>query len=123
MNPARKNGSGKNKDPFVVMAALAEGSGLYTTAEIMLATGLPRGTVTSRAKLLHYERNGLGYTADQVYEIITYPLQLHRKNEERAKNLRDRLNEMLKENGAGMEIVKDGKGTVCVKQMARDGPQ
>ena len=122
VNPTGKNGSGKAKDPFAVMAALAEGSDIYTTAEIMLATGLPRGTITSRAKLLHYERNGIGYTADQVYRIVTYTLELHRKNEERAKKLRNRLNEMLKESGAGMEIVKRENGTFGMQQRARDGP-
>lgn len=122
MNPTGKNGSGKAKDPFAVMAALAEGSELYTTAEIMLATGLPRGTITSRAKLLHYDRNGIGYTAEQVYKIVTYLHELHRKNETQAMKLRNRLNDMLKENGVPIEIAEDGKGTVNIRQMARDGP-
>ena len=123
MNPTGKNGSGKAKDPFAVMAALAEGSDIYTTAEIMLATGLPRGTITSRAKLLRYERNGIGYTADQVYRIVTYTLELHRKNEKKATKLRNRLNEMLEENGVPFGIAADEKGKVGIRQMARDGPE
>ena len=118
-----KNGNSKNNDPFAVMAALAEGSNVYTTAEIMLATGLPRGTITGRAKLLHYESNGIGYTAEQVYKIVTYLHELHRKNEKQATKLRNRLNEMLKENGIPMGIVEDEKGKVGIRQMARDGPE
>ena len=78
--------------------------------------------MTSRAKLLHYERNGIGYTAEQVYKIVTYTLVLHRKSEERAQRLRNKLNDMLRENGAGIEIAKGDDGTFSVKQRARDGP-
>lgn len=80
---------------------------LYTTAEIMLATGLPRGTVTNRAKRLGFKRNGTGYTSDQVFKIVTQPLQVHRKSEENAMELREDLNRMIEENNIPMRIEKN----------------
>ena len=80
---------------------------LYTTAEIMLATGLPRGTVTTRAKRLGFKRNGTGYTAEQVFKIVTTPLQVHRKSEENALELREDLNRMIEENNIPMRIEKN----------------
>ena len=53
---------------------------LYTTAEIMLATGLQRGTIANRIFKPGYTRAGKGYTAEQVFRIITTPLQNHRKS-------------------------------------------
>ncbi len=87
---------------------------LYTTAEIMLATGLQRGTVTNRAKRLGFERTGFGYTADQVLAIITQPLTSHRKSEAAAMELRERLNGMIRDAGYPMSIVsnKDGAWTI-----------
>ena len=83
---------------------------LYTTAEIMLATGLQRGTITSRALRLGFKRNGTGYTADQIFRIVTVPLQIHRKSEENALELRERLNEMIAENNIPMGIVRNRDG-------------
>lgn len=89
---------------------MAEPEKLYTTAEIMLATGLQRGTVTNRALKLGFERNGVGYTAMQVLQIITQPLEIHRRNEENAMELRERLNRMITEGELPMAIVqKNGK--------------
>lgn len=87
---------------------------LYTTAEITLATGLQRGTITNRAKRLGFERTGFGYTADQVLAIITQPLVSHRKSEAAAMELRERLNGMIREAGYPMSIVsrKDGEWTI-----------
>ena len=83
---------------------------LYTTAEIMLATGLQRGTITNRAVRLGFKRNGTGYTAEQIFQIVTVPLQIHRKSEENALELRERLNEMIAENNIPMWIVQDRNG-------------
>lgn len=83
---------------------------LYTTAEIQLATGLGRGTITNRAKTLGFLRDGMGYTADEVYQIITRPLMIHRRNEANAIELRETLNEKLKEDDLPMAIVeRDGE--------------
>ena len=60
---------------------MADKEKLYTTAEIMLATGLERGTITNRAHRMGFERTGFGYTATQVLAIITQPLEMHRKKE------------------------------------------
>lgn len=92
---------------------------LYTTAEIMLATGLPRGTVTSRALRLGFERNGIGYTADQVLKIITQPLEIHRKCEENALELRERLNTMIEDNNLPMAIVKKN-GKVGIEFLSKE---
>lgn len=86
---------------------------LYTTAEIMLATGLSRGTITSRAKYLGFKRTGFGYTREQIVMIINYPMEQHRKEAKIAEKLRDDLNRMLKEQGASAEITnEDNKPTV-----------
>lgn len=90
---------------------------LYTTAEIMLATGLQRGTITNRAFTLGFERNGKGYTAQQVLQIVTMPLQRHRKSEEAAIELRERLNKMIVENGIPMAIVQNRKGEWTMEMM------
>lgn len=79
---------------------------LYSTAEIMLATGLQRGTITNRAHQLGFERNGFGYTAEQVLKIITRPLESHRKSEEAAMELRTKLNEMIQERDIPMGITQ-----------------
>lgn len=83
-----------------------KGDALYTTAEIMLATGLGRGTITNRALRLGYERNGKGYTVDQVIQIITVPLQIHRKSEAAAMELREKLNERFQKDDISMAIVR-----------------
>lgn len=83
---------------------------LYTTAEIMLATGLPRGTITTRAMRLGFKRNGIGYTSDQIFQIVTQPLQLHRKSEENALELREELNHRIEENNLPMRIEKNWNG-------------
>lgn len=90
---------------------------LYTTAEIMLATGLQRGTITNRAVRLGFKRNGTGYTSEQIFKIVTVPLQIHRKSEENALELRERLNEMIAENNIPMGIVRnrDGQWALEVK--------
>lgn len=84
---------------------------LYTTADVMLATGLGRGTITNRAKTLGFERNGFGYTEEQIVRIITLPLESHRKSEQEAMELRERLNKRIAEDGIPMSIVtkKNGK--------------
>lgn len=86
------------------------GEKLYTTAEIMLATGLQRGTITNRAARLGFKRSGTGYTAEQIFKIVTVPLQIHRKSEENALELRERLNEMIAENNIPMGIVRNRDG-------------
>ena len=83
---------------------------LYTTAEIMLATGLQRGTITNRAARLGFKRSGTGYTAEQIFKIVTVPLQIHRRSEENALELRERLNRMIAENNIPMGIVQDRNG-------------
>lgn len=83
---------------------------LYTTAEIMLATGVGRGTVTNRAVKLGFKRDGQGYTAEQAFQIVTLPIISHRKSEEAAMELRERLNQMIKESGAPMCIVQNKNG-------------
>ena len=90
---------------------MAKGSEkLYSTAEIMLATGVGRGTVTNRAKKLGFKRDGKGYTAEQAFQIVTLPLMSHRKSEESAMELRDTLNQMIEEKGVPMCIVQNKKG-------------
>ena len=79
---------------------------LYTTAEIMLATGMGRGTITNRAMRLGFDRTGLGYTADQVLKIIMAPLESHRKSEQAACELRERLNTMIAEENIPIGIVE-----------------
>lgn len=83
---------------------------LYSTAEIMMATGVGRGTVTSRAMRLGYKRDGRGYTVDQVLAIITAPLESHRKSEAAAMELREKLNERLEEENIPIAIVGNKKG-------------
>lgn len=91
---------------------------LYTTAEVVLATGLQRGTITSRALRLGFKRNGTGYTAEQIFQIVTVPLQVHRKSEENAMELRDVLNGMIQENNIPMGIVqkKNGEWTLEMRR-------
>ena len=88
----------------------AEDTKLYTTAEIMLATGLQRGTITNRVVRLGFKRNGTGYTAEQIFKIVTVPLQIHRKSEENAMELRERLNSMIAESNLPIGIVQNGSG-------------
>lgn len=82
---------------------------IYTTAEIELATGLPRGTITSRAKRLGFERNGVGYTEDQIFKIITGPLELHRMCEEHAIELREAMRIRIEKEQLPMAIVRNRK--------------
>lgn len=91
---------------------------LYTTAEITLATGLTRATITHRASRLGFDRTGLGYTAEQTLAIITHPLVLHRKDEENAIELRVRLNELIEKEGLPVMVVrrKDGTGSLQYKK-------
>lgn len=100
---------------------MSEKDKLYTTAEIMLATGLQRGTVTNRAHTLGFERNGQGYTAQQVLQIVTMPLQRHRKSEEAAIELRERLNRMIEDNGIPMAIVQNRKGEWTMEMIMNRG--
>lgn len=79
---------------------------LYTTAEIMLATGMGRGTITNRAMRLGFDRTGFGYTAEQVMKIILQPLESHRKSEQAACELRERLNTMIEEENIPVGIVE-----------------
>lgn len=88
---------------------------LFTTAEIMLATGLGRGTITNRARKLGFERNGVGYTSVQVLKIVTQPLEIHRKSEENAMELRENLNQMFEENGLPMAIVRKKNGQANIE--------
>ena len=83
---------------------------LFTTSEITLATGLPRGTITNRAKTLGFDRTGCGYTTAQVLAMVTMPMQIHRRSEERATELRESLNEMLAQLDLPMEIVQQPNG-------------
>ena len=83
---------------------------LYTTAEIMLATGIGRGTITNRAKRLRFKRNGVGYTVDQIIAILTVPLQIHRKCEETAMQLRETLNERFAAENIPMAVVSNREG-------------
>lgn len=83
---------------------------LYTTAEIMLATGVGRGTVTNRAAKLGYKRNGQGYTLDQLLAIITLPIMSHRKSESMAMELREKLNERMEKDGIPMAVVSNREG-------------
>lgn len=101
------------------MAQDETGSTLYSTAEIMLATGLPRGTITNRAKKFGFDRTGMGYTAEQVLAIITMPMQIHRKSESMAVELRETLNEMLKQLDMPMAIVPKGDGEYMVEYWRR----
>lgn len=87
-----------------------KGETKYTTAEVMLATGVGRGTVTNRAKKLGFKRDGTGYTAEQVLEIIAMPLMVHRKSEEMAMELRGKLNDMFREKNIPMGVVANKKG-------------
>lgn len=68
---------------------------LYGTAEIMIATGLGRGTITNRAKKLGFERNGKGYSFDQVMKMVT--LGTSRADKQKALELRGMLNNTFKE--------------------------
>ena len=88
---------------------------LYTTAEIVLATGLGRGTVTNRAKQLGFNRNGFGYTEDQVLAIVTLPMESHRKNEQNAIDLRARLNRRFEDEDIPMAIVAQKNGTFAME--------
>lgn len=100
-----------------------EDAKLYTTAEIMLATGLPRGTITNRAKALGFDRTGMGYTADQVVAMIMRPMHLHRRDEKNADELRGVLNERLKEMGAPMQIVPRADGSYTMQYAANNWQQ
>lgn len=83
---------------------------LYTTAEIVMATGLPRGTITTRAKRMGFERNATGYTEAQVLAMILQPLELHRKSEANALELRERLNQQFLDINVPMTIVENERG-------------
>lgn len=84
---------------------------LYTPAEITLATGVSRQTVRNRAKSLGYNTSGgAGYTVVQVLAIITTPIQLHRKSEENAIELREKLNELIEQEDIPMAIVGTKSG-------------
>lgn len=96
---------------------------IYTTAEIEMATGLPRGTITTRAKLLGYERDGRGYTAQQVYSIVTYLHELHRKSDVQATKLRKELNNMLTANNMPILIEVNDEGKWSVRQFAETEEQ
>ena len=91
---------------------------LYSTAEIMMATGMERGTITNRAKKLGFERNGYGYTAEQVMRIMLQPLESHRKSEEAALELREILNRKIQEMGLPMGIVENENGKWCIAYRA-----
>ena len=82
----------------------------YTTSEVVLATGLGRGTVTNRALKLGYKRDGQGYTLEQVLSIITLPLQIHRTSEQNAKELRERLNDRFAKDRIPMGVIANKKG-------------
>jgi len=85
---------------------------LFSTKEIEIATGLQRGTITNRAKLLGFERTGRGYTQDQVYEIVTYCRQ-HSADRQKAKRLRSLLIDRLEDDGLPMSILsEDGEGAI-----------
>ena len=89
---------------------------LYTSAEIVLATGVSRQTLRNRAKILGFNTSsGSGYTAAQVLAVITMPIQLHRKNEENAMELREKLNRMFEENGLPMAIVQKKNGQADIE--------
>lgn len=92
---------------------------LYTTAEIMLATGMGRGTITNRAKRLGMKRTGFGYTSEQVLRIVTQPMLSHRKSEAAAMELREKLNAMIEEAGYPMCIVSNKDGTWRIEQKGR----
>lgn len=79
---------------------------LYTTAEIMKATGVGRGIITGRAKRLGIPRTGQGYTEDQVMRILTMDVQKHRKSESVVTELREIINRRMKDAGIPMAIIK-----------------
>ena len=92
---------------------------LYSTAEIGLATGMGRGTITNRAKKLGFERNGFGYTEDQVLQMITLPLESHRKCEREAIDLRARLNRRFEDENIPIAIVSQKNGTFAMEYRAQ----
>lgn len=79
---------------------------LFTTAEIMFATGLTRGKITNRAKALGFDRTGRGYTLDQVMKIVT--CGQHRLDKDKAKVLRGMLNVRLDEENYPLAIRSVG---------------
>ena len=92
---------------------------LFSTAEIMLATGLGRGTITNRAKTLGFERTGFGYTESQIVKIISLPLESHRKSEQEALELRERLNKRIAEEGLPMAFVTKANGKTRLEYHAK----
>lgn len=98
---------------------MAEPEKLFSTAEIMLATGLGRGTITSRAKTLGFERTGFGYSEAQIIKIITLPLESHRRSEQEALELREKLNKRIAEEGIPMSIVTKANGKTKLEYHAK----
>ena len=90
---------------------------LYSTAEIMLATGMQRGTITNRAAKLGFDRNGFGYTAEQVLKILTAPLESHRKSMQAAMELREKLNGMIEDEKLPIRITEGKAGKVTVQHI------
>ena len=88
------------------MDAKRENDMLYTTAEIMKATGVGRGIITGRATRLCIPRTGQGYTEDQVLRILTMDVQKHRKSESIVTELREIINRRLKADDIPMAIIK-----------------
>ena len=68
---------------------------LFTTAEILIATGLGRGTITNRAKKLGIPRTGRGYNFEQIMKMVT--LGSSRADKQKALDLRERLNNTFAE--------------------------
>ena len=85
----------------------------YTAGEAIKATGIPRQTFINRCRQLCI-RMANCYTEDEVFKIASYVPHSRNVRGDRVKDLRDRLNKRLADEGTGLciETAKDGTATI-----------
>lgn len=87
----------------------------FTPTEIIMATGIGRGSISDRALRLGLSRDGKGYTLEEVYKIIAYVPNRRKAAQDKAERLRNRLTDMLKTDNSPVSIEKNEKGEWSVE--------
>lgn len=85
----------------------------YTAGEAIKATGIPRQTFINRCRQLCIKMANC-YTEDEIFKIASYVPHSRNVRGDRVKDLRDRLNKRLADEGTGLciETAKDGTATI-----------
>lgn len=94
---------------------------LYTTSEIMMVTGLGRGTITNRAVKYGFLRNGKGYTVEQIMTMLTEPKRHPRNSQKMANELREKLTREIVRRNLPMVFLEDAEGNWKLYDIGEEG--